>query len=186
MALVWFLMLWLSFPGLDDVSSKYASTPEQRDLIRARPLGTLELALVDFNRAVREPTLGPLNALEWPLRVKLNFFLYPNGPYQMDVAEIRVDGALVHRTNDPAYAWKAKHLAMRRLRPVVHSSVRDQSPKSWRGWVRWLGQCAEAELGGSSVEITTQRGPYPGTDLHPVLVYRATAPDWTASRERLK
>ena len=185
-AVVWFLLFWLSFPGLDDVSVKYGSTVEERAEIRAKPLGRLELAAVDFNRSVRGPTLEPLNLLEWPLRVKLNFFLYPNGPSRMDIAEIRVDGVLVHRTNDPHHAWKAEQLAFRRLRPVVYSTIRDQKPQSWRGLLRWIGQCAETELGGSSIEVTTQRGPYPGTELHPVLVYRATAPDWLATRERLK
>lgn len=133
------------------------------------------------NAAVRMPVVRALQPLQPPLRLNQSWSLYPSGPNKVRRMEIRVDGALVYRSNDRDADWLAPVLRYRRVRPVVASTCLERSRNDTE-LVRYLVRRARADFpGATEVEVRCTIEPWPedGPKAPRVAVrYTARAPDF--------
>lgn len=124
------------------------------------------VVLSDANRTFRVPVLELFRPLEVAFRIKQDWSLYTDGPGNVARLEIRVDGAPVYRSADPALTWRQPQLSYRRIRPMLAGLTRggwepQHQALAWTvvGWARddWPD--------AAEVALVTLSGPFPGSEL---------------------
>lgn len=182
-----FLLLLLGTPALDFQRPSDFDSTEEIDAVRdqvGEPWTSLLLWTVAFNRDVRGPVYELFADVQRPFRIRQSWHLYRDGPKRVRRLEIRVDGTLVHRSSDDAYAWREQQLRNRRLRPVAEAVAGKTGSPNWRGLVRWIVQEARLDFPeAQEVTVTATEARFPGTDATVDHSYVARAPDWVP-RER--
>jgi hypothetical protein len=133
------------------------------------------------NTSVRMPVVRALEPLQPPLRLHQGWSLYPSGPNKVRRMEIRVDGALVYRSNDGDADWLAAVLRYRRVRPVVASTCLERSRNDVE-LIGYIVRRARADFPDvSEVEVRCTIEPWPEHGPKPprvVVRYTARAPDF--------
>ena len=153
--LVWLL---LATPGLDRFKADMLDNDRARGSLVERwgPLGQLGNALLEFNREVRIPVTKLFDPLQRVFMTYQSFSLYLDGPKKPGRVEIRVDGALVYRTNDDEYRWRREQLVYRRMRPFQHDLMLKRSYV--RATTLYVARRAEEDFGPvSEVEVSVVR-----------------------------
>lgn len=134
------LLFCMGTPGLSQMAPKKLTAQQTRMLKRRVGPAALPLALgiARANSAVR----GPVNRLTRPLwrtfRIKQNWHLYGDGPYRVRRIEVVADGALLYRSRDPQYRWRAHQLEYRRMRPLLDAAAVRAKARHWQGAGRFL------------------------------------------------
>lgn len=171
-------MLMAGFPGLDFLGAK-------RLKAKAPALGVAGAGLVWFDQTVRLPVAREVKPVERLFRVSQEFHLYRDGPSRVDRLEILVDGELVYRTRDDAYAWRADQLGNRHFRPMVATAAQKADAANQRGICRWVVAQARADFPqAQEVRLQSTRTRF-GVDAPHVRFSRvARAPGWTCSGAR--
>lgn len=180
-------ILVLGTPGLDHQDWRELDAPDERAALReaaaGRPggpvLAALVLATADLNQHLRQPLYDLLAPVQRPFRIRQSWHLYRDGPTRVRRLEISVDGRLVHRSSDPAYAWRDAQLRNRHLRPILENVARRAESPNERGALRWIVAQARADWPAAErVEIVATIARYPGTEARPSHGWVARAPGW--------
>jgi len=178
------LMFAMATPALDSLDRKQLRSEEDREEMRQHQ-GTwaeVKIALADFNRAVRLPVTRRVERFQRPLRIRQAWSLYTKGPSSVYRLEIRVDGELRYRSNDPEYDWLRPQLTFRRVRPIVKEAVVTvEKARNWRGLTRFVVDRARAENPQVRiVELTATKASFPGPipEGETTHTYYAEAPSW--------
>jgi hypothetical protein len=183
-------VLILGTPGLDHQDWRDLDEPDERAALReaaaGRPAGpalaTLILATADLNRHLRQPLYDLLAPIQRPFRIRQSWHLYRDGPTRVRRLEISVDGRLVHRSSDPAFAWRDAQLRNRHLRPILENVARRVDSPNWRGALRWIVAEARADWPQAErIEVVATIARYPGTEARRSHGWIARAPDWVAT-----
>lgn len=175
--LVYACILVLSGPGLRSLPD----SPEEAERLMAgspAPLVSLAKGLVLAETVVREPLADRIGPVQRPLRLAQEWALYGAGPAAVHRMEIRVDGLLVHRTQDPEHDWLAWPLRHRRIRPMVESVVMKPAPENRPGLERYILTQARAQWpAAQEVSLQFVKTPYHGEPTR-YRIRAAAAPDW--------
>ncbi len=177
--------LVLGTPGLDMLSeSTWAPGSRDRAEMLAQRGGWIPVAFADLNRAVRMPVVRWLTPVQRPLRLAQSWSLYGAGPPDVRRFEVRVDGEVVYRSNDPERRWHRSVFRYRRVRPVISAHCRQRSKNS-HGLVRYVArQALRAWPDARSVEIACTRQPWARPSPPEVVARRTLAgPSLDALRE---
>lgn len=140
----------------------------------------LELPFVFWlNREVRMPLVAVIGPPQKLFRIRQAWHLYRDGPSVVRRLEVRVDGELRYRSEDPAYRWRTGILDNRRVRPVVASTAAKAGAKNAAGLTRLITELARADFpAASEVQITFTKGKFPGTAAKPAHGWVLRSPHW--------
>ncbi len=133
-----------------------------------------------LNREVRMPLVAVIGPPQKLFRIRQAWHLYRDGPSVVRRLEVRVDGELRYRSEDPAYRWRTGILDNRRVRPVVSSTVQKAGAKNAAGLTRLITGLARADFPtATEVTIACTRSKFPGTSPKVAHGWVARAPAWT-------
>jgi len=166
------VLLVMGLPGFDYLQA----APSRAD-------GPVLEAMARVDRAWRQPLVRPLAHWEQRLGVRQNWHFYSTGASRTRHFEIRVDGELWHRSNDPDADFLAAQLAYPRLRHASKDWVRAK-----RGWLgKPLFRYVQSEVlavrpDAQQIELVGLEGRWPGRKQERVQGLMAQAPGWTIRR----
>jgi hypothetical protein len=180
LALTWAALFVLATPGMDAIDPKKLRSERGQRRIERRYGATVAQLAGDLAWAqveLRRPVERLLNPIQRPLRISQEWALYGDGPDVVRRMEIRLDGALRHRSGDPRYTWLNEQLRCRRLRPMVESAVRKDDATNRVGLASYVAERAWEDFPGTRVvELVASASPYPGDQPRYTHALRVTGP----------
>ena len=185
-ALVYWVLLIVSMPGVSFLKKNLLLSHADQQRFERRH-GRIALHTVataaDLNRA-RRPLAEAIGGFQPLFRVRQSWHLYRDGPRMIRRMEIRVDGDLIYRSNDPKFSWNEAIFKHRRIRPMVETLVKKPKAKNRVGLARFIVNHAKEDFPGvQRIDISSFWGDRKGkTKRHHRII--AEAPNWTLQDQK--
>jgi hypothetical protein len=180
------VMLWTGLVGTPVLDFVGGGSADDEGGGEASPQdGPLFAVLHTLNRELRLPLVAKVGWPQKVFRIRQSWHLYRDGPSMVRRMEVRVDGELLYRSEDPDHRWQTARLDNRRVRPMVETTAMKAKARNAAGLTRYIRDLARADHpDAQAVEIVFTSGRFPGVNAKAHHGWVARAPDWKLEATR--